>query len=196
MIIAHLQRLILHPLKIIQCTINLFLPSCSPHAPFDARHFSTVSFVTWLTEMEPLPSIPVDTVIDMGSGGRPRAAAAGPGPIPSSRTDGMDTTLSQVTSPKGCAVLIGWLNALGKGTWTVSVYREEHVVILARSGKGLGGEKQEREWKKVLPRSQSPARKSQGESLPFYILFFNYWSLLVMLFLRLYYALPAAYSIS
>ena len=27
----------------------------------------------------------------------------------------MDTTVGQVISPKGCAVLIGWLNALGKG---------------------------------------------------------------------------------
>lgn len=48
MIIAHLQGLILHSLKIIQYKINLFLPSCSPHAPSDARHFPTVSFVTWL----------------------------------------------------------------------------------------------------------------------------------------------------
>lgn len=29
--------------------MNLFLPSCSPHAPSDARlFFLTVSFVTWL----------------------------------------------------------------------------------------------------------------------------------------------------
>lgn len=48
MIIAHLQGLILHSLKIIQYKMNLFLPSCSPHAPSDARHFSTVSCVTWL----------------------------------------------------------------------------------------------------------------------------------------------------
>lgn len=136
MIIAHLQGLILHSLKIIQYKINLFLPSCSPHAPSDARHFPTMSFVTWLTETEPLPSIPTDTVIDMGAGSRPRAA--GPGPLPSSRTDVMDTTLSQVTSPKGCAVVIGWLNALGKGAWTVSIYREEKHGHTGKEWEGAG----------------------------------------------------------
>lgn len=143
MIIAHLQGLILHSLKIIQYKINLFLPSCSPHAPSDARHFPTMSFITWLTETEPLPSIPTDTVIDMGAGSRPRAA--GPGPLPSSRTDVMDTTLSQVTSPKGCAVVIGWLNALGKGLEPLASTEKKSMVTLARSGKGLGGEKWERE---------------------------------------------------
>lgn len=43
------------------------------------------------------------------------------------------------------------------------------MVTLARSGKGLGGEKWEREGEKVLARSLSPVRKSQGESFPFHI---------------------------
>lgn len=65
-----------------------------------------------LTEMEPLPIIPMDTEIDGEQGAGRRAA--GPGPRPSSRADMMDTTVGQVTSPKGWAVLIGWFNALGK----------------------------------------------------------------------------------
>lgn len=167
MIIAHLQGLILHSLKIIQYKINLFLPSCSPHAPSDARHFPTMSFITWLTETEPLPSIPTDTVIDMGAGSRPRAA--GPGPLPSSRTDVMDTTLSQVTSPKGCAVVIGWLNALGKGAWTVSIYREEKHGHTGKEWEGAGWREMGEGRGKVLARSLSPVRKSQGESFPFHI---------------------------
>lgn len=47
MIIAHLQGLILHSLKIIQYKMNIFLPSWSPNVPSDARHVP-VSFVTWL----------------------------------------------------------------------------------------------------------------------------------------------------
>lgn len=39
------------------------------------------------------------------------------------------------------------------------------MVALARSGKGQGGEKKERE--KFLARSLSPDRKSQGGSFPF-----------------------------
>lgn len=147
MIIAHLQGLILHSLKIIQYKINLFLPSCSPHAPSDARHIPTVSLLHGLTETEPLPIIPMDTVIYMGTGAGQRAAA--PGPLPSSRADTMDTPVGQVTSPKGCGVLIGWLHALGKRAWTISIYREASMVTLARSGKGLGGEKQERKRRKV-----------------------------------------------
>lgn len=69
MIIAHLQGLILHSLKIIQYKMNIFLPSWSPHVPSDARHFP-VSFVTWLDRGEPLPIIPMDTVIDIGPEGR------------------------------------------------------------------------------------------------------------------------------
>lgn len=65
-----------------------------------------------LTEMEPLPIIPMDTEIDGEQGAGQRAA--GPGPLPSSRADAMDTTVGQVTSPKGWGVLIGWFNALGK----------------------------------------------------------------------------------
>lgn len=69
-----------------------------------------------LTETEPLPIIPMDTVIDMGAGGRPEAAE--PRSLSSSIADTMDTTDGQVTFPKGCGVLIGWLRALGKRAGT------------------------------------------------------------------------------
>lgn len=49
--------------------MNIFLPSWSPHVPSDARHFP-VPFVTWLDRDEPLPIIPMDTVIDTGPEGR------------------------------------------------------------------------------------------------------------------------------
>lgn len=159
MIIAHLQGLILHSLKIIQYKINLFLPSCSPHAPSDARYFSMVSLLHGLTEMKPSPTLPTDTVTDMGAGADQRAA--GPRPPPCSRADVIDTPVGQVTSPKGCGVLIGRLRALGKRAWTFSIYREASMAILARSGKGLGGEKQERKGKS-LARPLCPARKRQG----------------------------------
>lgn len=41
------------------------------------------------------------------------------------------------------------------------------MVTLAKSRKGMGGEKQERKGKKVLARPLSPARKLQGENFPF-----------------------------
>lgn len=163
MIIAHLQELILHSLKIIQYKINLFLPSCSPHAPSDARHFSRVSFVTWLDRDGALTYYSYGHNNRQGAGGRPEGSR----PLPSSRADVIDTTVGQVASLKGCGVLIGWLNALGKRAWTVNIYREESMVTLARSRKGLGGEKQERKGKKVLARPLSPARKLQGENFPF-----------------------------
>lgn len=65
-----------------------------------------------LTEMEPLPIIPMDTVIDWEQGAGQRAA--GPGPLASSRADTTDTTVGQVTAPQGWGVLIGWFSALGK----------------------------------------------------------------------------------
>lgn len=89
-----------------------------------------------LTEMEPLP-IPMDTVIDTEAGGMPKGGRMGP--LPPSRANGMDTTVGQVTSPKGCGILIGWLNALGKRASTIGVYMEESMVTLARSGNGLVG---------------------------------------------------------
>lgn len=49
--------------------MNIFFPSWSPHVPSDVRHFP-VSFVTWLDRDEPLPIIPMDTVIDTGPEGR------------------------------------------------------------------------------------------------------------------------------
>lgn len=52
--------------------------------------------------------------------------------------------IGQVTSPKGCGVLIGWLHALGERAGTVSIYREAGMVTLAR-----GGKKQERKRKEV-----------------------------------------------
>lgn len=48
-----------------------------------ARHLPTVSLLHGLTETEPLPIVPMDTVIDVGAGAGQRAA--GPGPLPSSR---------------------------------------------------------------------------------------------------------------
>lgn len=96
-----------------------------------------VSLLHGLTETEPLPIVPMDTVIDLGAGAGQRAA--GPGPLPSSRAG---PPVGQVTSPKGCGVLIGWLHALGERAGTVNIYREASMVTLARSGK-----KQERKRK-------------------------------------------------
>lgn len=105
-----------------------------------------------LTEMEPLPIIPMDTIKDWEQGAGHRAA--GPRPLASSRADAMDTTIGQVTAPKGWGVLIGWFNALGKRAWAVNIYREESMVTLKRSGKGLGsgepGEEKEKRFGKTL----------------------------------------------
>lgn len=78
------------------------MPDIFPHCPL----------LHGLTEMEPLPIIPMDTVIDWEQGAGQRAA--GPEPLASSRADVMDTTVGQVTAPPGWGILIGWFNALGK----------------------------------------------------------------------------------
>lgn len=49
-------------------------------------------------------------------------------------------------------LLTGWLSALGKGSSNVSIYREESMITLARSRKGLGTEKWEMKGKDVLAR--------------------------------------------
>lgn len=78
--------------------MNLFLPSCSPHAPSDARlfffFFLQCPLLHGLTETQPLPIIPMDTVIDMGSGAGQRAGECGS--LPSSRADVMDTLLARL----------------------------------------------------------------------------------------------------
>lgn len=56
-----------------------------------------------------------------------------------------------------------------RGLEPLASTEKKSMVTLARSGKGLGGEKWEREGEKVLARSLSPVRKSQGESFPFHI---------------------------
>lgn len=48
-----------------------------------AGHFPTVSLLHGLTKTEPLPIVPMDTVIDLGAGAAQRAV--GPEPLPSSR---------------------------------------------------------------------------------------------------------------
>lgn len=150
MIIAHLQGLILHSLKIIQYKMNFFLPSCSLHAPSDARHFPQCPLLHGLTETEPLPIIPMDTVIAMGSEGRPEGSRPWATSLQQSWPDGY--TVGQVTSPNGYGVLIGWLWALGKRASIVIIYREESMVTLARTRKGLGGGEMGKEGEKVLAR--------------------------------------------
>lgn len=58
------------------------------------------------------------------------------GPFPPAE---LDTPVGQVTSPKGCGVLIGWLHALGERAGTLSIYREASMVTLARSGRNRRG---------------------------------------------------------
>lgn len=168
MIIAHLQGLILHSLKIIQYKMNLFLPSCSPHAPSDARlfFFFTVSFVTWLDRDTALTYYSYGHSNRYGIGGRPEGRWMWVPSLQQGWCDGH--TVGQVTSPNRCGVLIGWLSAWGKWALTVNIYREASMVTLARSEKGLGGRKWERKGKKVLARQLSPAKKLQGESFPFF----------------------------
>ena len=77
----------------------------------------------------------------------------------------MDTTVGQVISPKGCAVLIGWLNALGKGLELLASTEKKPWLHWQGVGRGRVGRK--RKGKKFLARSLSPDRKSQGGSFPF-----------------------------
>lgn len=79
----------------------------------------------------------------------------------------MDTTVGQVISPKGCAVLIGWLNALGKGLKLLASTKKK--AWLHWQGVGKVGRK--KKGKKFLARSLSPDRKSQGGNFPFLYLF-------------------------
>ena len=69
-----------------------------------------------------------------------------------------------LTSPAG-AVLIGWLNALGKGLELLASTEKKAWLHWQGVGRGRVGRK--KKGKKFLARSLSPDRKSQGGSFPF-----------------------------
>lgn len=104
-----------------------------------ARHFPSV-LVTWLDKDGALTYCPYGHSNRSGSWGGPGGSRTW-APFPPAE---LDTPVGQVTSPKGCGVLIGWLHALGGRAGTVSIYREASMVTLARSGK-----ERERKRKKV-----------------------------------------------
>lgn len=167
MIIAHLQGLILHSLKSFNtkwtCSSQVALHMLPLMPDF---FFLTVSFVTWLDRDTAL------TYYSYGHGNRYgiRGQARGQvnvGPFPPAGLMWW-THCWPGYLPNRCGVLIGWLSAWGKWALTVNIYREESMVTLARSEKGLGGRKWERKGKKVLARQLSPAKKLQGESFPFF----------------------------
>lgn len=149
MIIAHLQGLILHSLKIIQYKMNFSSQVALHTLPLMPDIFQC-PLLHGLTETEPLSIIPMDTVIAMGSEGRPEGSRTWAASLQQSWPRGY--TVGQVMSPNGYGVLIGWLWALGKRASTVSIYREESMVTLARSRKGLGGGEMGKEGEKVLAR--------------------------------------------
>lgn len=139
--------------------------------------FSTVSFVTWLDRDRALTYIPMDTVRDMGAGGRPEGSRTW---APFLQHSGrMDTTVGQVTSPKGSGVLIGWLYALGRRAWTFSIYREASMPTLARSGKGLGGENKRGRGKSfgktIVPCEEVAGWKLSFFRFLFYVCFSDQW---------------------
>lgn len=131
--------------------MNLFLPSCSPHAPSDARHFPQCSLLHGLTEMEmePLPTIPKDRVVDRGLGAGQRTG--GTGPPCSSKTDVMATLSAKL--PSLLNVYSDWLVKYPKKKhFKVHINREKSMVTSARIEKGLEGEKWEKEGKNILAR--------------------------------------------
>lgn len=127
--------------------MNFFLPSCSPHAPSDARHFP-VSFDTWLDRDGALTYYSYGHINRYRIRGQTRGQQD-VGPFLQQKWPDRDT-VGQVISPNRYRVLIGWLSALGKRASTVSIYREESMVILARSRDWVG--KNREKGKKVLAR--------------------------------------------
>lgn len=82
----------------------------------------------------------------------------------------MDTTVGQVISPKGCAVLIGWLNALGKGLELLASTEKKAWLHWQGVGRGRVGRKKGKNfWQDHCPLIGS----HRVEAFLFYISVFN-----------------------
>lgn len=88
--------------------------------------------------------------------------AEGPRPFPASRADKIDTTIGQVISPKKYiyGVLIGWLNALGKGLELLASIKKKAWSHWQGMGRGQRVGEQERE--KNFGKTVVPCKESTG----------------------------------